>query len=122
MTEPHLELCVAHAQPERDRWGAETPRRATKADLRALAAYLQAMSEDPVEGTVTIGRLVVELYVDRCTQCNGGKQNPRPPYDACSLCRGSGRTTPEPPIIQMDPPPTTSPLASPQLPGQTCAR
>ena len=71
---------------------------ATRADLRAVAAYLQAMSEDPITGTVTIGRLVIEIHVGRCLRCFGSGRAGTYSTESCPVCRGSGTDEPAPEI------------------------
>jgi len=88
----NIELYVGHAIGASNPWGEATGaphKRVTRADLRALAAYLSAMSEEPVEGEVTIGRLKLTLHVDRCIECGGGGR--RGALSECARCSGTGR-------------------------------
>lgn len=75
-----LSICMVNSWGEQD----NGPQFACKADLRAVAAYLQAMSEEPIDGKVTIGKLTVEIRVGRCTMCGGGG-------NWCTRCNGTGR-------------------------------
>ena len=68
---------------------------ATVADLRAVAAYLQALAEDPIETEVQIGHLHLKLEVDRCPTCAGKGQRwvgaVARSWETCPSCNGSGR-------------------------------
>jgi len=91
----NIELSISNViGGERNAWGEQDngSQLACKADLRAVAAYLQAMSEEPIDGKVTIGKLTVEIHVGRCSECRGsGRKWRGGEGNTCPKCKGSGR-------------------------------
>jgi hypothetical protein len=63
------------------------PPRATRAEIKALAAYLSALAESPIDTDIVIGSLKLEMHVDRCRKCWGKGQR----RDEKGLSEGTGR-------------------------------
>jgi len=82
----NIELAI-HATP-----GVGNAPRATRAEVKAVAAYLSALGDSPADTDIKIGSLTISMYVDRCQKCWGtGKRWEGPVGHECADCNGTGK-------------------------------